>query len=161
MNSLIQSLLLLGLIWVFAYNRARMATILISLLFALIAMTYFQSLAPLPWLALAVVAFFYVAKPVRLKYLTLPVYQFFKRVLPPMNSTEMEALEAGDVWWDAELFQGDPDWKEFHGYPEPKLTEAEQSFLDIETEKLCDMLNDWQIVQHDHDLPAEVWAYIK
>lgn len=161
MNSLIQSLLLLGLIWVFAYNRARMATILLSLLFALITLSYFLGLALLPWLALAIVAFFYVAKSIRLTHLTSPVYQFFKRVLPPMNSTEMEALEAGDVWWDAELFQGDPDWKEFHDYPAPRLTEAEQSFLDVETEQLCDMLNDWEIVQHEHDLPAEVWKFIK
>lgn len=161
MNTLIQSLLALSIVWLFAYNRARMATILASLVIALAVMTYNWGVALLPWLLLAIVAFFYFAKAIRLQRLTLPVYKFFKSVLPPMNSTEMEALEAGDVWWDSELFQGDPDWKKFHAYPKPKLTEAEQLFIDEETETLCDMLNDWQIVHHDHDLSPEVWQYIK
>lgn len=161
MNTLLQSILALAVVWVFAYNRARMSTILISLVIALVAMTYQWGIALLPWLVLLLVGFFYLAKDIRLQRLTRPVYDFFKSVLPPMTKTEMEALEAGDVWWDAELFQGEPDWKKFHAYPKPTLTEAEQSFLDNETETLCDMLNDWQIVQHDHDLSPEVWQYIK
>ncbi len=31
-------------------------------------------------------------------------------VLPAMSDTEREALEAGDVWWDADLFTGILDW---------------------------------------------------
>ncbi len=156
-----QTLIVLGLVWIFAYNRAHMYTILFSLVVALAVMTFFWGLALLPWLVLAVVAFFYFASALRMQWITLPVYKFFQTVLPPMNRTEMEALEAGDVWWEAELFQGDPDWQELLAYPKPTLTEEEQSFLDNETEKLCDMLNDWQIVNADRDLSPEAWQYLK
>ena len=84
--------------------------------------------------------------------MTQPLYKFFQSVLPPMNKTEMEALEAGDVWWEAELFQGYPDWTTLLNYPKPELSAEEQSFIDNETELLCDMLDDWQIVEHDKDL---------
>ena len=155
-----QTLIALALVWLFAYNRARMYTILICLLAALGAMTWSWGFAFLPWLVLAVVGFFYLASSLRRQLFTRRLYDFFKRVLPPMNRTEMEALEAGDVWWEAELFQGDPDWKEFASYPRPVLSQEEQEFLDKETETLCDMINDWDIVQQ-RDLPTEAWRYIK
>lgn len=155
-----QTLIALALVWVFAYNRAHMYTILICLLLALSTMTWYWGFAFFPWLVLAIVGFFYLASGLRRRLFTKPIYDFFKRVLPAMNRTEMEALEAGDVWWEAELFQGDPDWREFAGYPKPTLSVEEQSFLDNETEKLCDMLNDWDIVQQ-RDLPHEAWQYIK
>lgn len=161
MGSLLQIVVSLGLVWLFAYRRAHMGTILASLLVALLLMSYFDSIPWLPWLVLLVVGFFYLANDMRKQKLTLPLYKFFQRVLPPINRTESEALEAGDVWWEAELFQGDPDWKELLGYPQPKLTAEEQAFIDNETETLCGMLNDWQIVQHDKDLTPEAWQYLK
>ncbi|MBK9782993.1 MAG: hypothetical protein IPP59_01620 [Betaproteobacteria bacterium] len=36
-----------------------------------------------------------------------------------------------------ELFRGKPDWQKLHGYPQPKLTAAEQSFMDNECEEAC------------------------
>ncbi len=54
-----------------------------------------------------------------------------------MSDTERDALEAGTVWWEGELFAGDPDWKKLQAYPWPKLTAEEQSFLDNEVEKAC------------------------
>lgn len=161
MSTLLQSILALMLIWVFAYRRAHMYTILSSVFVLLVALTYYSGFAWLPWLVLLVVGFFYVAKPLRLQYLTTPIYRFFQRVLPPMNRTETEALEAGDVWWEAELFQGDPDWSRLLAYPQPSLSEAEQAFIDNETETLCGLLDDWTIVQHDKDLSAAAWQYMK
>ncbi len=161
MSTIIQSLIALALVWVFAYRRARMSTILASLSVLLLAMTYYGGFAWLPWLLLLVAAFFYFATQLRLKLMTEPLYKFFQSVLPPMNNTEMEALEAGDVWWEAELFQGDPDWDELLGYPKPQLSEEEQAFIDNETEILCGMLDDWQIVQHDNDMTPETWQYMK
>ena len=32
-------------------------------------------------------------------------------LLPRMGDTERIALEAGTVWWDGDLFSGDPDWR--------------------------------------------------
>lgn len=161
MTLLSQTLLLLALIWVLAFARARMGTILLLVLASLLALTYFSSFAWLPWLLLVITAVFYFADELRIKYLTLPVFQFFKSVLPPMNATELAALEAGDIWWEAELFRGNPDWQTLHGYPKPALSPAEQSFLDNETEEFCGLLNDWQIVSQDHDLSEAAWRYLK
>lgn len=161
MGSLLQIVVALALVWLFVYWRAHMATILASMLAALLLMSYFDSIPWLPWLVLLVVGFFYLSNDTRKQKLTLPLYKFFQRVLPPINRTEAEALEAGDVWWEAELFQGDPDWKELLSYPQPKLSAAEQAFIDNETETLCGMLNDWQIVQHDKDLSPGAWQYLK
>ena len=161
MSSIIQLLICLLIVWVLAYRRARMTTILISSLVALVLLSYFYAIAIAPWIVLLAVGFFYLASTIRKQYLTLPIYTFFQRVLPPINRTESEALEAGDVWWEAELFQGDPDWQEFFNYPQPRLTSEEQAFVDNEAETLCSMLNDWQIVQHDKDLSPQAWEYLK
>ena len=97
----------------------------------------------------------------RRRYLTAPVLAFFRKSLPTMSQTERDALDAGTVWWDAELFSGRPDWKRLLSAPAPRLSPEEQSFLDIETEKLCDLANDWETTQVWHDMSPEAWAYAK
>jgi len=87
--------------------------------------------------------------------------EIYKRMLPPMSRTEREALEAGTVWWEGELFSGQPAWEKLMNMPAPRLTKEEQAFLDGPTEELCAMLDDWQITHELADMPAEVWAYIK
>ena len=59
MTPLLQTLISLALIWVMAYRRARMYTILAVLVAALTLMAYYSQVAWLPWLVLVVVAFFY------------------------------------------------------------------------------------------------------
>lgn len=85
----------------------------------------------------------------------------YRQMLPPMSKTEREALEAGTVWWEGELFSGSPDWEKLHQMPAPCLTREEQAFIDGPTETLCRMLDDWQITHELADMPPEVWAYIK
>lgn len=99
--------------------------------------------------------------PLRRAILTRPIFAGFKAVLPEMSSTEREALEAGDVWWEAEMFRGRPDWKKLLDFPYTPMTDAEQSFLDGECEELCMMVDDWKIEYETKDLPPEVWQYIK
>lgn len=77
-----------------------------------------------------------------------------------MSETEREAIEAGDVWWDADLFAGDPDWSKLLAIPPATLSADEQAFLAGPVEELCAMLDDWQINQ-DRDLPPEVWDFLK
>ena len=82
-------------------------------------------------------------------------------MLPSMSKTEQEALEAGSVWWDGELFTGMPDWRRLKNLPPPKLTPEEQAFLDGPTEELCRLLDDWQITHELADMPPNVWQFIK
>ncbi|MCW8334020.1 acyl-CoA dehydrogenase [Vibrio paucivorans] len=97
----------------------------------------------------------------RRKWISDPAFKFFKKVLPPLSSTEKEAMEAGSVWWDGALFSGSPDFTKLHQYPTPTLTAEEQSFMDNELETLMSMLDDYKIVKQDRDLPKEVWEYLR
>jgi acyl-CoA dehydrogenase len=82
-----------------------------------------------------------------------------RSALPRLGKTEKTALEAGTVWWDGDLFSGDPDWNKLLAYKEPQLTDEEQAFIDGPVTELCRMIDDWQIAQ-DHDLPEEVWQFL-
>ena len=112
------------------------------------------------WLMLIVVAVPLLVADLRIKYISAPMFDWFKKVLPPISATERDAIEAGSVWWDGELFSGRPDWNILLGYPKARLTEEEQAFLDGPTETLCAMVSDWDIGQR-LDLPPQAWDYIK
>ncbi|MEF8752538.1 MAG: acyl-CoA dehydrogenase [Accumulibacter sp.] len=112
-------------------------------------------------ITLASVVVLFGFRPLRRAFVSRPVFRTYKRILPQMSETERVALEAGTVWWDGELFRGDPDWSKLLAYPVPKLTAAEQSFLENEVEQACALVDDWQVTSELHDLPAEAWQYIK
>jgi len=97
----------------------------------------------------------------RRDYITKPIFSFARGVLPPMSDTEREALEAGDVWWDADLFTGDPDWSKLLAYPQASLTDEEKAFLNGPVDELCAMLDEWKINWEWRDLPPEAWDFIK
>lgn len=97
----------------------------------------------------------------RRDYVTKPIFNTFRKVLPKMSDTEREALEAGDTWWEAELFRGRPEWSKLLDFDYTRLTEEEKSFLENETEELCRMIDDWEVNFERRDLPPEVWDYIR
>ncbi|CCN05095.1 Putative acyl-CoA dehydrogenase, partial [Bordetella bronchiseptica Bbr77] len=99
--------------------------------------------------------------PLRRALLSRPILAAYRKVLPAMSDTEREALEAGTVWWEGELFGGRPDWRKLLDCPRPVLSAAEQRFLDHETEQACRLVDDWQITHERFDLPPQVWAYIR
>ncbi|AVG40415.1 acyl-CoA dehydrogenase [Achromobacter insolitus] len=100
-------------------------------------------------------------RPIRRALLSAPIFNLYRKVLPQMSDTERDALEAGTVWWEGELFRGRPDWSRLLAYPRPRLTDEEQRFLDGQAEEACRMVNDWSVTQERYDLPAEVWTYLK
>ncbi|HSW15272.1 MAG TPA: acyl-CoA dehydrogenase, partial [Solimonas sp.] len=100
-------------------------------------------------------------RPLRRAVITGPVFGLFKKVLPEMSSTEREALEAGDTWWEAEMFRGRPAWQKLLEFKYTVLTAEEQSFLDNECEELCKLCDDWKIEFEDKDLSPQVWSYIR
>ena len=93
--------------------------------------------------------------------ITRPALEAYRKLLPSMSDTEREALEAGNVWWDGELFSGMPDWDRLTEFPAPQLSDEEQAFFDGPCEQLCAMLDDWDIAHRRGDMPPEVWAFIK
>ena len=112
------------------------------------------------WLALIGSAVVLLNREIRQRHVTARVFDWFRRVLPPISDTERDAIEAGSVWWDGQLFSGRPDWNLLLGYPQPRLSAEEQAFLDGPVETLCAMVSDWDIAQR-LDLPAAAWDYIR
>ena len=111
-------------------------------------------------LGVLLVLLFY-APDLRRKYLTKPVFDLVKKSMPPISQTEMEAIDAGTVWWDAELFAGKPEWDKLFSVAKPALSEAEQAFIDGPVEQLCALVDDWQVTGELNDLPPAVWDFIR
>ena len=112
------------------------------------------------WLLLALLWLFNI-RPLRKALISRPFLRTYLRLLPAMSDTEREALEAGTVWWDGELFSGNPDWSKLRANPPPRLTAQEQAFIDGPCEELCRLLDDFDITHRRGDLPPEVWAFLK
>ncbi len=83
-----------------------------------------------------------------------------QQLVPEMSATEREALEAGDVWIDGDLFSGRPDFRKLLAEPYPSLTGAEQAFLDGPVREVCDLV-DPEATRRRKALAPEVWAYLK
>jgi acyl-CoA dehydrogenase len=112
------------------------------------------------WLLLALLWLLNL-RPLRKALISRPFQRAYLRLLPAMSSTEREALEAGTVWWDGELFSGNPDWSKLRANPPARLSPEEQAFIDGPCEQLCRMLDDFDITHRRGDLPPEVWAFLK
>jgi acyl-CoA dehydrogenase len=131
-----------------------------------LAVAFGAHLLPAALLVLIAGAFVLLAIPLnfpRLRRVLISdgVLAAFRKALPPMTSTEREAIEAGTVGWDGQLFSGRPDWAKWLATPAPKLSAEEQRFLDRECEELCGMVSDWETTNIYRDLPPRVWQFIK
>ncbi len=97
----------------------------------------------------------------RMQWLSIPLLNRIRKVLPPMSETERDAIESGTVWWEAELFRGNPDWSRLLKFQKPVLSEREQAFIDGPVNELCAMIDDWDITHNRNDLPEAVWDFLK
>jgi acyl-CoA dehydrogenase len=147
-----------------AYQRASLRAATLATGIALLAYTLLRQPST-PWLVGWWLAFGAVAllnlDAFRLRFITRPFLKTYRRMLPSMSDTEREALEAGTVWWDGELFTGRPDWNKLLSAKAPGLTPEEQAFIDGPCEELCRMIDDWDITHRRADLPPEIWDFLK
>lgn len=165
LSSLISFIALMGIVFATAIYRvsAIVWTIIIGL--ALLVITG-NLLLPIflliiIWLVFLAAATFANLHDLRKRQIIQPALKKLKEKIPAISNTERIAIEAGDTWWEKELFCGNPDWKKLYDIPKPTLSEDEQHFIDNQVEHLCSLLSDWDIVFKDHDLPAEAWEYMK
>ncbi|QCT20018.1 acyl-CoA dehydrogenase [Jejubacter calystegiae] len=158
MLSIVATLVLLSALFYHRINLALSSIILLAWTALLGAVGIWT-----PWLLvpLAIILLPFNLAPMRQRLISASVLRAFRKVMPPMSRTEKEAIDAGTTWWEGELFRGRPDWNRLHNYPQPRLTEEEQAFLDGPVEEACRMANDFQITHEMADLPPELWAYLK
>jgi acyl-CoA dehydrogenase len=158
------TLLFVVAVLVLAYKRLPLLvfSIVFTVLFAVYSM--FGDPAGL-WkgllLLMLIVMWLFNVRPLRKALISRPFLKTYLRMLPTMSSTEREALEAGTVWWDGELFTGKPDWKKLLNTPAARLTAEEQAFLDGPAEQLCAMVDDFDVTHRRADLPPEAWEFIR
>jgi acyl-CoA dehydrogenase len=164
MGTLIWLVLVTGVLLTLAYRRTDLRTSTIVLGALLVAYWLFGD-GGFFWNTFLLVLFVVLAalnvETIRRDNVTRRLFGLYRGMLPSMSKTEQEALEAGNVWWDGELFTGMPDWRRLKSLPAPKLTPEEQAFLDGPTEELCRLLDDWQITHELVDMPPNVWQFIK
>ncbi|KJG15588.1 acyl-CoA dehydrogenase FadE [Photobacterium angustum] len=151
----------IGVMFILAYHRASLKTFTAAIAATLLIGTVFSITGVISWLIFAAIAIPLNIPALRKKYLAAPALKAFQGVMPEMSRTEKEAIDAGTVWWEADLFGGNPDWKKLHDIPAPTLSAEEQAFLDGPVNELCRMVNDFQITHELADLPPEVWQYLK
>jgi len=111
-------------------------------------------------IVLIVLALVFLVPAIRRPVLTRWLMPVLAGALPRMGETERIALEAGTVWWEAELFSGHPRWRKLLDFHPRKLTERERAFLDGPVNELCRMVNEWDVIQRG-DLPGEAWEHLK
>ncbi|OQQ08866.1 acyl-CoA dehydrogenase [Vibrio splendidus] len=161
MNILLSLLGMTAILGVCLYHRVSLVRALVVLTGAMVALTLFGGVAVTGWLCYLLAVAIFAVPTIRQTLISQKALSLFKKVLPAMSQTEKEALEAGTVWWEAELFKGKPEWKKLQNIADPKLSEAEQAFLDGPVNTVCEMVNDYLVTHELADLPPEVWQYLK
>jgi len=163
------ALIIVGMVVLFALALTEARLILwgaVALIFAAtwqgligsgISLSGLGLIAYLPGLLLVVLS----VPMIRRSLITAPIYGAVKKILPKVSSTEQEALDAGTVGWDADLFLGKPNWKNLADVRKPDLTEEERAFMDGPVEEVCAMIDDWDTRHNRADMPKEVWDYLK
>ncbi len=138
-------------------------TICVGVTLTVLTVFGFLSITPaiLFWIGFILAAAFANLHKLRQRYLIAPLLPVLKKQLPAISVTEREAIEAGNTWWEKELFNGRPEWRTLLAIPKPVLTQEEQDFLNNQVDQLCSMLDDWNIIFSERDLPEAVWQYLK
>ncbi|WP_371185991.1 acyl-CoA dehydrogenase FadE [Thalassotalea maritima] len=144
-----------------AYARASLTLFTASYAVLMVIASAFSLVGVIGWLVFIAVAAIFNITSLRRAVISNTLLGAFKKVMPEMSSTEREALNAGTTWFEAELFKGDPSWDKLHSFPQPRLTQEEQAFLDGPVEEVCRMVDDWEVTHELADLPPEIWQYLK
>ncbi len=97
----------------------------------------------------------------RRSWIVAPAFDAVRKILPKVSDTEQQALDAGTIGFDAQLFSGTPDWEQLRAVPPITLTAEERAFLDGPAEELCRIIDDWKIRHDEHEVPEEIWDFVK
>lgn len=165
MITLLWIILVIALAWLLAFQRASLRVWTISFLVLILihdklAKNSASLLITETGLFLIVAVILNIPK-LRQYLCTRSLLPIYRKLMPQMSRTEREALKAGTVGWEADLFAGMPDWQKLLTLPPGQLSAEEYAFLEGPVEELCRLSNDWEITQYHLDLPPTLWQFIK
>jgi acyl-CoA dehydrogenase len=152
---------------ILAYNRVPLLMAMAIMIGLTVAWTELRHLFYVPsWFRfangiVAVTLIGFAITPLRRLLISDRLFGLFRKALPRVSDTEQEALDAGTVWWEGEIFSGRPRWKNLLKLPAPALSERELAFLEGPVEELCRMTDDWEICDTHRRLPDEIWEFIR
>lgn len=154
----------LTIVSVLAYQRASLKVWTLSLAIFIGLFTIIDGFSA--WAITSWILFLIVFLPLnittwRYRLISQPILNFYRQVMPSMSRTEREALAAGTIGFEGDLFKGNPSWDKLLRFPKPELSAEEQAFLDGPVEVLCEMIDDWDIIHNRADLPPEMWDFLK
>lgn len=165
MITLLWTLIFLACGWVLFYQRAVLSVWTISFTILMLLHSQFSSASTftlgIEWSIFILLAITLNIVPLRQQLFSRYLLAFYKKQMPRMSATEREALEAGTVTWEGDLFQGNPNWEKLLHFAPAKLTEEEEAFLAGPVEEVCRMTNDWEVSHNLADLPPKVWQFLK
>lgn len=146
-------LFLLGL---FGYNNFPLFSYAILTLVVLFLLKF-----PLWFLCLIFLIFLiFLIKPVRIFLVSRFIMKIAESLVPQISPTERSALEAGALWIDKDLFSGHPSFQKLMSEVYPQLTKEEQDFLNGPVEHLCQICDNFDIINKKR-IPQAVWDHIK
>ncbi|WP_166423830.1 acyl-CoA dehydrogenase FadE [Paraglaciecola sp. 20A4] len=161
MQTLLWTLIIIATLGAASYFRMKLMNATIAVAIAMLLGSIIGPVGGLAWLVFLIIAIPLNVESIRKKYLTAPILDTYKKIMPEMSSTERDAIDAGTVWWDGEIFSGNPNWQALHSIPQGRLTAEERAFLDGPVAEVCQMVNDWDVTHKDADLTPEVWQFLK
>ena len=165
MNALIWLVFAIAVVWTLAIFRVNRYGWIAGVGVYLLALDLWSGIGSVSsailWIAYVACAVVMAVPALRRTLVSDRLLKWFRTVLPQVSRTEQEALDAGTVWWDAELFSGKPSWSKLLATPQPQLTSEEQAFVDGPVDELCRMCDDWEISHELNNLPDNVWRFIR
>ena len=121
MTTAIVILSLLAVYWFLAYREAALQWWVITTTFVVAMLIAAQLLSPVAVAVISIAALLFLilwgASPVRQRLISAPLLRQFRKVLPPLSTTEQQALDAGTVWRFHFLKAVWPDWQQLLSIP--------------------------------------------
>ena len=118
---------------ILAYNRVPLLISMAIMLGLTVAWTELRLLFYVPsWFRfangiVAVTLMGFSIKPLRRLLISDRLFGLFRKALPRVSATEQEALDAGTVGWEVEIFSGRPRWRRLLKMPAPQLNSARKN----------------------------------
>lgn len=157
--------LLVVVIAILSYLRASKAVYAASLIAFLVLATLLASSEAMTFIVIgfsvAVIVLVLYVEPIRAKFIEDPLFRYAKKQLPELSDTEEQAIAAGTVSFDAQLFTGEPNWDALLATDGAKLSKKEQAFLRGPVEKLCQMMANHDLADMAPHVPDEILDFLK